>query len=82
MLCCVNGLQREKATFIVRINICLIKNNVANDVYYVKDFFIRYYYLCFLLHFFYLCAQDSLLLQLKSVANFINFHQTFMVMEI
>lgn len=35
MLCCVNGLQREKATFIVRINICLIKNNVANDVYYV-----------------------------------------------
>lgn len=31
---------------------------------------------------FYLCAEDSLLLQLKSVANSINFHETFMVMEI
>lgn len=35
MLCCVNGLQREKATLMVRINICLIRNNAANDVYYV-----------------------------------------------
>lgn len=35
MLCCVNGLQREKATLMVRINICLVRNNAANDVYYV-----------------------------------------------
>ena len=35
MLCCVNHLQREKVTFIVRMNICLIKNNAANNVYYV-----------------------------------------------
>lgn len=35
MLCCVDGLQRGKATLIVTINICLISKNAVNDVYYV-----------------------------------------------